>query len=79
MGEKRNGFRVLVGKPEGKRLLGRPRRRWEDNIKMNLRTIGSPEVKWEGRDADHSPPSSAQVKNDGAIPPLSHISSWHSA
>jgi hypothetical protein len=35
-GEKRNAYRMLVGKPEGKRQLGRPRRRWVDNIKMNL-------------------------------------------
>ena len=34
------GERVLVGKPEGKRTLGRPRRRWEDNIKMNLQEVG---------------------------------------
>jgi transposase len=42
MGEKRNAYRML-GKPEGKRPLGRPRRRWLDNIKMNLRDIG-----WDG-------------------------------
>jgi hypothetical protein len=36
-GEKRNGYRILVGKPEGKRPLGRPRRRWVDNIKVELR------------------------------------------
>jgi hypothetical protein len=40
VGEKRNVCRILVGKPEGKRPLGRPRRRWEDNIKMDLREIG---------------------------------------
>jgi hypothetical protein len=36
MGERRGAYRVLVGKPEGRRPLGRPRRRWEDNIKMDL-------------------------------------------
>jgi hypothetical protein len=40
MGEKRNVYRLLVGKPEGKRPLGRPRRRWMDNIKMDLWEIG---------------------------------------
>jgi hypothetical protein len=39
-GGKRNACRILVGKPEGKRPLGRPRRRWVDNIKMDLREIG---------------------------------------
>jgi hypothetical protein len=40
MREKRNAYRILVGKPEGKRPLGRPRRRWADNIQMNLREVG---------------------------------------
>jgi hypothetical protein len=40
MGEGRGVYRVLVGKPEGKRLVGRPRHRWEDNIRMDLREIG---------------------------------------
>jgi hypothetical protein len=40
MGEGRHVYRVLAGRPEGKRRLGRPRRRWEDNIKMDLREIG---------------------------------------
>jgi hypothetical protein len=40
MGQKRNAYRISVGKPEGKRPLGRPRRRWVDNIKMDLREIG---------------------------------------
>jgi hypothetical protein len=40
MGEKRIAYRILVGKPEGKRTLRRPRRRWVDNIKMDLREIG---------------------------------------
>jgi hypothetical protein len=39
-GEKRNAYKILVGKPEGKRPLGRPRHRWVDNIKMDLREIG---------------------------------------
>jgi hypothetical protein len=45
MGETRNTYRILVGKPEGKRPLGRPRRRWVDNIKTDLGEIG-----WNGRD-----------------------------
>jgi hypothetical protein len=40
MGEKRNSYRLLVGKPEGKRPLGRPRRRWVDNIKRDLGEVG---------------------------------------
>jgi hypothetical protein len=44
-GEKRNAYRTLVGKPEGKRPLGRPRCRWMDNIKIDLRVIG-----WYGLD-----------------------------
>ena len=40
MGKRRGVHRVLVGKPEGKRQLGRPRRRWEDNIKMDLQEVG---------------------------------------
>ena len=40
IGDKRGVYRVLVGKPEGKRPLGRPRRKWEDNIKMNLQEVG---------------------------------------
>jgi hypothetical protein len=45
MGEKRNAYRVLVGNPEEKRPLGRPRCRWVDNVKINLREIG-----WDGMD-----------------------------
>jgi hypothetical protein len=47
-GEKRNAYRLLVGKPEGKRPLERPRRRWVDNIKMDLLEIGSGGVDWIG-------------------------------
>jgi hypothetical protein len=46
MGETRNAYRILVGKPEGKRPLGRPRRRWVDNSKMFLREIGWDGVDW---------------------------------
>jgi hypothetical protein len=46
MGETRNAYRILVGKAEGKRPLGRPRRRWVDNIKMDFREIGWDGVDW---------------------------------
>jgi hypothetical protein len=46
MGERRGVYRVLVGRPEGKNPLGRPRRRWEDNIKMDLRCIGIDGANW---------------------------------
>jgi hypothetical protein len=45
MGERRGAYRALVGKHKGRRPLGRPRRRWEDNIKMDLREVG-----WGGMD-----------------------------
>jgi hypothetical protein len=48
MGEKKNAYRILVGKPEGKRPLGRPRRRWVDYIKIDIREIG-----WDGMDWIH--------------------------
>jgi hypothetical protein len=48
MGEKRNVYRLLVGKPKGKRPLGRPRRRWIDNIQMDLLEIGVSVVDWIG-------------------------------
>ena len=46
MGERRGVYRVLVGKPEGNRPLGRPRRRWEDNIKMDLQEVGCRDMDW---------------------------------
>jgi hypothetical protein len=48
MGEKRNAYRLLMGEPEGKRPLGRPRRRWVDNIKMDLLERGWGGVDWVG-------------------------------
>jgi hypothetical protein len=46
MGERRGVYRVLVGKPDGKRPLGKPRRRWEDNIKMGLQEVGCGSMDW---------------------------------
>jgi hypothetical protein len=46
MGEEKGVHRVLVGKPEGKRPLGRPRRRWEDNIKMDVQEVGGGRGDW---------------------------------
>jgi hypothetical protein len=52
MGEKRNVYKLLVGKPEGKRPLRRPRRRWIDNIKIDLSEIGLSVVDWIGLTQD---------------------------
>ena len=46
MGERRGVYRVLVGKPEGKELLGKPRRRWEDNIKLDLQEVECGSMDW---------------------------------
>jgi hypothetical protein len=46
MGEGRGVYRILVGRPEGKRPLGRPRRRWENNIKIDLRETGIDGMNW---------------------------------
>ena len=46
MGERRGVYRVLVGKPEGRRPFERPRRRWEDNIKMDLQEVGCGSMDW---------------------------------
>jgi hypothetical protein len=48
MGEKRGVYKVLMGKPEGKRPLGRPRLRWEDNIRMDLQEVGCVGMDWIG-------------------------------
>jgi hypothetical protein len=54
MGEKRNAYILLVGKPEEKRPLGRPRRRWVDNIRMDLREVGCGDVDWIGLTQDRN-------------------------
>jgi len=46
MGKRRGVYRALVGKPEGKRPLGRPRLRWEDNIKIDLQEVGGGDMDW---------------------------------
>jgi predicted small integral membrane protein len=48
IGEKRNAYRLLVGKPEGRRPLGRPRRRWLDNITIDLVELGWVDMDWIG-------------------------------
>jgi hypothetical protein len=52
MGDKRNAYLLLVGKPEGKRPFGRPRRRWMDNSKMDLEEVGCGDVDWIYLDQD---------------------------
>jgi hypothetical protein len=54
MGEKRTAYRLLVGKPEGKRPIGRPRRRWVDNIRMDLGEVGWGDVDWIGLAQDRN-------------------------
>jgi hypothetical protein len=53
-GEKRKAYRLLVGKPEGKRPLGRPRRRWVNNIRMALGEVGWGDVDWIGLAQDRN-------------------------
>jgi hypothetical protein len=53
-GDKRNAYRLLVGKPEGKRPLGRPRRRRVDNIRMDLGEVGWDDVDWIGLTQDRN-------------------------
>jgi hypothetical protein len=54
MGEKRNAYRLLVEKPEGKRSLGRPRHRWVDNFMMDLGEVGWVDVDWIGLAKDRN-------------------------
>jgi hypothetical protein len=64
-GEKRNAYRLLVGKPEGRRPLGRPRRRWVDNIRVDLVEVGWGDVDWIGlaQDRDRWRASVSSVLN----------------
>jgi hypothetical protein len=52
MREVKGAYNILVGRPEGRRSLGRPSRRWEDNIKMDLREVGFGDVDWIHLDRD---------------------------
>jgi hypothetical protein len=65
-------YRLLVGKPEGKRPLGRPRRRWTDNIKMDLSEIGLNVVDWIGVAQDRYRWSSCKLGNE----PSGSIKCW---
>jgi hypothetical protein len=73
MGEERKMYRVLVGKPEGKRPQGRPRRRWEDGIRMDLREIGFGGVDWIrlSQDRDRWRAVVSAVMNLRVLPPRS--------
>jgi hypothetical protein len=54
IGEKRGVYRILVGKSDGKRPLGRPRRRWEDNIKMDIQEVECGDMDWIELDQDRN-------------------------
>jgi hypothetical protein len=75
-GEKRNTYRILVVKPEGNRPLGRPRHKWENNSKMDLREIGWRNMDWihlaSCRPCEHEP--SGSKKRGGGI--LDYLSDW---
>jgi hypothetical protein len=73
MGEKRNAYRLLVGNPEGKRPLGKPRRRWVNNIKMDLLEIG-----WGGGGLDWSSSGKGQVESSSecGYEPSASIKCW---
>jgi hypothetical protein len=73
MGEERKVYKVLMGKPEGKRPLGRPRRRWEDGIRMELREIGLGGVDWTrlSQDRDRWQAVVSAVMNHRVLAPRS--------
>jgi hypothetical protein len=72
MGEKMNAYKLLVGKPEGRRPLGRPRRRWLDNIRMDLIKVGWGDVDWIGLAQDRDRGSSCEF----GIEPSGSIKCW---
>jgi hypothetical protein len=73
MGEGRNMYRILMGKPKGKRTLEKPRRRWEYGIKMDLQEIGWGRVEWIhlAQDGDRRRAVVNAVMNLGVLAPLS--------
>jgi hypothetical protein len=78
MGEERKVYKVLVGKPEVKRPLGRPRRRWEDGIRMDLRVIGLGGVDWSrlSQDRDRWRAVVSAVMNLRVLAPRSELVSY---
>jgi hypothetical protein len=78
MGEGRNVYRVLLGKPEGKRPLGRPMHRWEDGMKMDLREIGWEVVEWIrlAQDRDRWWALVNEVMNPRVLAPQSSLFAW---
>ena len=64
MGEERGVYRVLVGKPEGKRPLGRPRRRWVDNIRTDLQEVGCRYMDWIGLAQDRQVADARECGNE---------------
>jgi hypothetical protein len=75
MGEKRNAYRLLVGTPEGKRPLGRPGRRWVDNMKMDPLEIGWGGVDWIGLAQDRN---KWRALVNAVYEPLGSIKCWES-
>jgi hypothetical protein len=77
MGEKRNAYRLLVGKPERKRPLGRPRRRWVYNIRMDLGEVGWGDVEWIGLAQDRGRNSVFSNSTNSPRPELPVLEQFH--